>query len=159
MKNLNNWTWPKLKLTNLLEPTNLNFTSGVLLTSVLDVFFCWVKQGWAGVPASASLRARARGPVQADHTSIFLGVKIMFVGVMNFGHVPKLRFVCVKIFWSKSNQSLVILIRSCCCAEAFSPEGSSARCRLQGWCDEVFLLSAVVCPLARTKPVFRLRMI
>ena len=29
------------------------------------------KRGWAGVPASASLRAGARGPVQADRTSIF----------------------------------------------------------------------------------------
>ena len=38
-KNLNNWTWPKLKLTNHLKPTNLNFTSGVLLISVPDVFF------------------------------------------------------------------------------------------------------------------------
>ena len=37
--NLNNWTWPKLKSTNLLKPTNLNFTSRVLLTSVPYVFF------------------------------------------------------------------------------------------------------------------------
>ena len=73
----------------------------------------WGQQGWAGVQASASLRAGAGGAVQADRTSIFLGgVKLMFVGVVNFGHVPKLRFVGVKIFWSKSNQNLVILIRS-----------------------------------------------
>ena len=31
---------------------------------------------------------------------------------MNFGHVPTLRFVGVKIFRSKSNRNLVILIRS-----------------------------------------------
>ena len=41
------------------------------------------------------------------------GVKLMFVGVANFGHVPMLRLVGVKIFRSKSNQNLVILIRSC----------------------------------------------
>ena len=43
------------------------------------------KQGWAGVPASASLQAWAEGPVQADRTIIFLGVKLMFVNVMNLG--------------------------------------------------------------------------
>ena len=32
--NLNNWTWLKLKPTNLMKLTNLNFTSKVLLTSV-----------------------------------------------------------------------------------------------------------------------------
>ena len=36
---LNNWTWPKLK------PTNLNFKSGVLLISVPDVFL----RSWDGV--------------------------------------------------------------------------------------------------------------
>ena len=39
--------------------------------------------GRAGVPARASLRAGAGVPVQADHTSIFFDVKLMFVGVMN----------------------------------------------------------------------------
>ena len=43
----------------------------------------------------------------------FWGVKLMFVGVVNFGHVPTLRFISVRIFWSKFNQNLVILIRSC----------------------------------------------
>ena len=68
---------------------------------------------------SASLRARAGGPVQADRNSIFLGGKfnfclchVMFVGVMNFGQVQKIRFFVVKIFWSNSNKFLVILIRS-----------------------------------------------
>ena len=39
MMNLNNLTWPKLKPTNLLKPTNINFTSLVLLIYVPDVFF------------------------------------------------------------------------------------------------------------------------
>ena len=60
-------------------------------------------QGCAGVPASGSLRAWARGPVQAKRTSIFFGVKLMFVGVVNFSHVQLLRFVVLKIFWSCSN--------------------------------------------------------
>ena len=36
----------------------------------------------------------------------------MFVGVVNFGHVPTLRFVGVKHFRSYYNQKLVILIWS-----------------------------------------------
>ena len=39
-----------------------------------------------------------------------VGVMLMFVGIMNFGQVQKIRFVVVKIFWSNSNQFLVILI-------------------------------------------------
>ena len=42
----------------------------------------------------------------------FLGVKLMFVGVANFGQTQKIRFVIVKIFQSYSNQFSVILIRS-----------------------------------------------
>ena len=42
----------------------------------------------------------------------FGGVKLMFDGVMNFGQVLTLRFVGVKIFWSKSNLNSVILIPS-----------------------------------------------
>ena len=34
------------------------------------------KRGWAGVPASASLQAKAGGPVQADHSSLFFGDKV-----------------------------------------------------------------------------------
>ena len=65
------------------------------------------------MPASASLQAGAGGTVQADRTSIFLGVKLMFVGVTNFGQIKKIRFVVVvKIFWSYSNQFSVILIWS-----------------------------------------------
>ena len=99
--NLNNWTWPKLKPANLNLPTNLNFTSGVLLTSVPDVFFL--------VQERSDGASEAGGPVQADRTNIFFGVKLMFVSVVNFGHIPTLRFVGVKIFWSKS----VILNWSC----------------------------------------------
>ena len=33
----------------------------------------------------------------------FFGVKLMFVGVVNFGQVQKIRFVGVNIFWSCSN--------------------------------------------------------
>ena len=40
---------------------------------------------------------------------MFVGVMVMFVGVMNFGQVQKIRFVIVKIFWCHSNQFLVIL--------------------------------------------------
>ena len=75
--------------------------------------------GWAGIPASASLRARVGEPVQAYRTSIFLGVKLMFVGimlmcvgVMNFSQFQKISFVIVKNFRSNSNQFLVILIWS-----------------------------------------------
>ena len=57
-------------------------------------------------------KAGARGPVQADGTSIYFGVKLMFVGAMNFGQIQKIRFIVVKIFWSYSNQFLVILIWS-----------------------------------------------
>ena len=69
--------------------------------------------GWAGVPASVSLRAEAGRPVQADRTSLLFWVKLMFVGVVNFGHLPTLRFVGVNIFQSKFNQNSVILIWSC----------------------------------------------
>ena len=47
------------------------------------------------------------------HQHIFFGVKLMFVGVGNFGQVKKIRFVGVKIFRSNSNQFLVIFIWSC----------------------------------------------
>ena len=42
----------------------------------------------------------------------FLGGKLMFVRVMNFGQNQKIMFVVVKIFWSNYNQFLVILICS-----------------------------------------------
>ena len=40
-------------------------------------------------------------------TSIFFGVKLMFVVVIFFGHVQLLRFVVVKIFRSCSNPDFV----------------------------------------------------
>ena len=46
--NLIFWIWSKLKLINLMKPTNLNFTSGVLLTSMPDVFFLLEKRSEAG---------------------------------------------------------------------------------------------------------------
>ena len=61
------------------------------------------KQGWAGVPASVSLWAGPGGTVQANRTSIFLGVKLMFVIIVFFSHVQSLRFVVVNNFWSCSN--------------------------------------------------------
>ena len=69
-----------------------------------DVFFSCrgVKQGWADV----SLRAGAGAP------AYFWGVKLMFVGVMNFGQYQKIRLVVVKVLGSYSNQFLVILILS-----------------------------------------------
>ena len=59
--------------------------------------------GWAGVPASASLRSGAGGPVQADCTTLFLGVKLMYVVVVILGHVQLLRFIVLKHFWSCFN--------------------------------------------------------
>ena len=80
-------------------PTNLNFTSGVLLTSVPDVFFV-EEQSQVGQVS------------QLTALAYFWGVKLMFVGIMNFGHIPTLKFVGVKIFQSKSNPNLVVLNRS-----------------------------------------------
>ena len=36
--------------------------------------------------------------ILADRTSKFFGVKLMFVGVMNFGQIQLIRFVVVKFF-------------------------------------------------------------
>ena len=47
-----------------MKPKNLNFTSGVLLTFVTDVFFL------------VEERSEAGGPVQVDCTSIFFGGKV-----------------------------------------------------------------------------------
>ena len=69
-----------------------------------------VKRGQADVPPSASQRAGPGGPVQADGTSIFFGIKLMIVGVVKFSQVQKIRFIGVKIFRSYSNQFLVKFI-------------------------------------------------
>ena len=69
--NINGWIWPKIEsIINITTTSNINGTnwsvisSGVFLISVPDIFFSCrgAKQGWAGVPASASLRAGAGGP-------------------------------------------------------------------------------------------------
>ena len=56
--------------------------------------------------------ARAGGLSKLTAPAYFLGVKLMFVGVANFGQIQKIRFVVVKICWLYSNEFLVILIRS-----------------------------------------------
>ena len=60
------------------------------------------KQGWAGVPASASLRAVAGGPVQADCTSIFFGVKLMFFVIVFFGSCSIVKVRHCEKTWSCS---------------------------------------------------------
>ena len=85
-----------------MKPTNLKFTSGVLLTFMPDVFSCkGVKGGWGTCPSQ-------------PHQHIFFGGggKFNVCGAMNFGKIKKIRFVIVKIFPSYSNQFLVILIWS-----------------------------------------------
>ena len=53
-------------------------SSGVLLTSMPDIFFLveersdGASEAWAGVPASASLRAGAGALSKADRTNIFI---------------------------------------------------------------------------------------
>ena len=100
-----------------MKPTHLNFTSGVLLTSVPDVFFLVEEQS-----DGASEAGQVSQPVQACEPGLgdlpkpttpapFLGVKLMFVVIMNFSNVKK-RFVVVKICWSNSSQFSVILIWS-----------------------------------------------
>ena len=72
---------------------------------------------------------RLRGQNEYDQTNIFLGVKLMcvgimlmLIGVMNLGQVQKTRYVIVKIFWSNSNQFLAILIWSSELASFFAPQ-------------------------------------
>ena len=78
-------------MTNLMKPTNLNFTSGVLLTSVPDVFFLVEERSEAG---QVSQPVRACEPGLGDLSKLtapayFFGEKLMFVGVMNFGKIQK----------------------------------------------------------------------
>ena len=106
----------------------------------LDKIYAWwffscrgEKRGWAGVPASASLQARARGPVQADCNKIFFRGKVNICQCHEFGSNSKnnVRVVniflsysnnevgCFEIFWSYSNQFSVILIQSKKLASSF----------------------------------------
>ena len=118
MTNLNNWTWPKLKLTNLMKLTNLNFTSGVLLTFMPDVLFsCRGAKWWASEAGQVSQPVQSCKPGLGDLSkptapAYFFGVKLMFVSVVNFGQNQKIMFLVVKIFRSNFSQFLVILIRS-----------------------------------------------
>ena len=101
-----------------MKPTNLNFTSGVLLISVPDVFFLVEERSdGASEAGQVSQPVRACEPGLGDLSkptapAYFFGVKLMFVGVVKFGQIQKVMFVVVIIFRSYSNQFSVILIRS-----------------------------------------------
>ena len=95
-----------------MKPTNLIFTSGVLLISVPDVFFLVEERSVAG---QVSQPVRACEPGLGDLSkptarAYFWGVKLMLICVANFGKIKRIRFVVVKIFCS--NQFSVILIQS-----------------------------------------------
>ena len=68
------------------RPTWFVISSGVLLTSLPDIFFLveersdGASEAWAGVPASASLQAGAGALSKADRANIFFG----FVNVSRF---------------------------------------------------------------------------
>ena len=66
------------------------------------------KGGWAGVPASASLRAENWGLFKLTAPAYYFGVKLMFVV-----HVQLLKFIVVKIFGHVLTLNLVIFIWSC----------------------------------------------
>ena len=85
------WIWLKLKPKNLMKLTNLNFIIKRDFWNSLRKFSC--QQLSTPLPT-------------------FLRVKLMFVGVMNFGQIQKIRIVIVKIFRSYSNQFSVISIWS-----------------------------------------------
>ena len=72
----------------------------------------------ASQAGQVSQPVQACEPGQGDLSKLivpayFFGVKLMFVGVVNFGQVQKIRFVGVNIFRSYSNQFSVIFIWSC----------------------------------------------
>ena len=55
-------------------------------------------------PSQCELASRSWGTCPSrPHQHIVLGVKLMFVGVVNFGQIQKIRFDVVKIFQSYSN--------------------------------------------------------
>ena len=102
-------SWQKQTLTiehdQNWNPTNLNLTSRVLLTSVPDGFF--LAEEWSDGPSKAG-QVRAYEPGLGDLSkptapAFFGGVKLMFVVVVFFGHVQLLRFFIVKNFRSCSN--------------------------------------------------------
>ena len=80
-----------------MKPTNLNFTSGVLLISVPSVFFLVEERGEAGqVSQPVGACKLGLGDLSKPTTpAYFFGINLMFVGVMNFGQVQKIRFVVI----------------------------------------------------------------
>ena len=60
---------------------------------------------WASKAGQVSQSVRACEPGLGDLSkptapAYFWGVKLMLVGVMNFGQIQKIKFVVVNIFWS-----------------------------------------------------------
>ena len=85
-----------------MKPTNLNFTSGVLLTSLPNVFF--LERSEASLSRCPSQCEPGLGDLSKPPApAYFWGVKLMFVGVVNFGHVQLLTFIILKNFESCSN--------------------------------------------------------
>ena len=86
-----------------MKPTNLNFTSGVLLTSVPYVFFLVEERiDRASKAGQVSQPVQACEPGLGDLSKLIAPrgvVKLVLVGVMNFGQIKK-RYVVVKIFRS-----------------------------------------------------------
>ena len=86
-----------------MKPKNLNFTSRVLLTSVPDVLLLVEERSKAGqvsqpVPACEPGLGDLSKPTPPEY---FLGVKLMFVGVMNFSQIQKIRLgQKLTNFWS-----------------------------------------------------------
>ena len=81
-----------------MKPTNLNFTSKVLLT-------CVPPSDGASEAGQVSQPVRAfelglRDLSKPTARAYFWGVKLMLVGVMNFGQIQKIRLVVVKNFRS-----------------------------------------------------------
>ena len=103
------WFWPnhdndkpdKLNLTEIdTDKPNLNFTSGVLLISVPDVFFLVEERSEAG---QVSQPVRACEPGLGDLSkptapAYFFVVKVMLVGVVNFGQTQNEGLSVWKIF-------------------------------------------------------------
>ena len=119
--NLNNWTWPKLKPTNLNLPTNLLFDQ--------HLHYFW-----------DLLRHCIYVTDSPYEKHIFGGVNLMFVGVMNFGLIPTLMLVGVKIFWSKSNPNWVILNRYCKLASTIKKHFSLTKWTRNAYVFKIYYL-------------------
>ena len=126
-------------------------------------FSCWgAKPGRTGIPASASLQAGPEGPVQADHTSIFLVVKLMFVVVIFFSHVQLLRFVVVKNFQSFSTPKFSHIYLVMWISLSVSPSQEQNHCNILNKLSDIyahcqkFLLSAITYKMAQAVHVKQL---